>query len=106
MPPPPPGMGGQPADTSGNALNIISLVAGIVSIVLCCFYAGVWGGVPAIVLGVLGRKKADNGQATNKTLGTVGLILGIIGAVYFVVQIILLVSGVSMNLAKQLQNQT
>ncbi|MEV0841824.1 DUF4190 domain-containing protein [Actinocatenispora sera] len=106
MPPPPPGMGGQPADTSGNALNIISLVAGIVSIVLCCFYAGIWGGVPAIILGVLGRKKADNGQATNKTLGTVGLILGIIGAVYFVVQIILLVSGVSMNLAKQLQNQT
>jgi hypothetical protein len=68
-------MGGQPADTSGNALNIIALVAGIVSIVLCCLYAGIWGGVPAIILGVLGRKKADNGQATNKTLGTDVLIL-------------------------------
>jgi hypothetical protein len=99
-------MGGQPADTSGNALNIIALVAGIVSIVLCCLYAGIWGGVPAIILGVLGRKKADNGQATNKTLGTVGLVLGIIGVVYFLVQIILLVSGVSMNLMNKLQNQT
>jgi hypothetical protein len=99
-------MGGQPADTSGNALNIIALVAGIVSIVLCCLYAGIWGGVPAIILGVLGRKKADNGQATNKTLGTVGLILGIIGVAYFLVSIILAASGVTMNLMNKLQNQT
>ncbi|WP_203960357.1 DUF4190 domain-containing protein [Actinocatenispora thailandica] len=106
MPPPPPGMGAPPADTSGNVLNLLSMIAGIVSIVLCCLWAGVWGGVPAIVLGILGRKKAENGQASNKTMGTVGLILGIIGVAFFLVQIILAVSGVSTDWVKQMQNQT
>ncbi|WP_203963896.1 hypothetical protein [Actinocatenispora thailandica] len=81
------------------------MIAGIVSIVICCFYAGVWAGVPAIVLGILGRKKADAGQATNKTMGTVGLILGIIGAVIFIVQIILVITGVSANWVRNVQNQ-
>jgi hypothetical protein len=104
-PPPPPYQGGGEPDTSGNVLNLLAMIAGIVSIVICCFYAGIWAGVPAIVLGILGRKKADNGQASNKTMGTVGLILGIIGAAIFVVQIILVITGVSANWVQNVQNE-
>ncbi|HEY3506285.1 MAG TPA: DUF4190 domain-containing protein [Actinocatenispora sp.] len=106
VPPPPPFEGsGQQPDSSGNILNILSLVGGIVSIVLCCLYAGIWGGVPAIILGVLGRKKAANNQATNGTLGTVGLVLGIVGVVLFLVQMILLLTGASANWTSELQNR-
>jgi hypothetical protein len=110
LPPPPPPMGdpngayGQPQNTSGNIFGILALIGGIVSIVLCCLYAGIWGGVPAIILGVVGKKKADAGQATNRTLANVGFILGIVGVAIFVLQIILLVSGVSTNMMKQMQN--
>lgn len=105
-PPPPPydaSGGGQP-DTSGNVFNIISLVGGIVSIALCCLYGGLWGGIPAIILGVIGRKKAAEGHASNGTLGTVGLILGIVGVVIFIAQVIYIASGASANMLNQLQN--
>jgi hypothetical protein len=106
MPPPPPmgdpndpnGAFGAPQDTSGNIFGILALIAGIVSIVLCCVYAGLWAGVPAIILGVVGKKKADAGQANNKTLANVGFILGIIGAALFVLGIILRLAGVAANL--------
>lgn len=90
MPPPPPmGAGGpEGPDKSGNVFGIIALIAGIVSIVVCCIYAGFWGGIPAIILGVIGRKKADNGQATNRSMATVGLILGIVGLVLTIALII------------------
>jgi hypothetical protein len=109
MPPPPPPMGdpngayGQPQDTSGNIFGILALIGGIVSIALCCVYAGIWGGVPAIILGVVGKKRADEGKATNKTLANVGFILGIIGVAIFVLQLILLATGVSANLVSQMQ---
>jgi hypothetical protein len=38
-------------------------------------------------------------------LGTVGLILGIIGAAIFVVQIILVITGVSANWVQNVQNE-
>jgi hypothetical protein len=114
MPPPPPmgdpndpnGAFGAPQDTSGNIFGILALIAGIVSIVLCCVYAGLWAGVPAIILGVVGKKKADAGQANNKTLANVGFILGIIGVAIFLVQIILLISGVSANMVSDLQKNS
>lgn len=110
MPPPPGppvdpnGAYGQPQDTSGNIFGILALIGGIVSIVLCCVYAGLWGGVPAIILGVVGKKKADAGQANNRTLANVGFILGIVGVAIFLLQIILLVSGVSTNIVKQMSH--
>ncbi|MGA8115244.1 MAG: hypothetical protein WCA46_16390 [Actinocatenispora sp.] len=100
------GGGAGAPDKSGNVFGTISLIAGIVSIVVCCLYAGVWAGIPAIVLGVISRKKAAAGQATNGNLGTVGMILGIVGVVIFLVLIILAASGVSTDWAKQLQNQS
>ncbi len=63
---------------------MISLVTGILSIVLsvCCF--GIFAfalAIAAITLGIMGSKKADQGQATNKGQARAGLICGVVGVV-------------------------
>ena len=63
--------------TEKNSLGIASLVLGIVSF----FCVGLFAGVIAIILGAQGRKAADEGRATNKSMATAGMILGIIGTV-------------------------
>jgi len=45
------------------------------------FCVGMFAGIVAIVLGVQGRKAADEGRATNKSMATAGMILGIVGTV-------------------------
>jgi len=63
--------------TEKNGLGVASLVLGIAS--FCCL--GAFAGIIAIVLGVQGRKAADEGRATNRSLATAGMVLGIIGTV-------------------------
>ena len=67
-----------------NTFGVISLVTGILSIVLsvCCF--GIFAfalAIAAITLGIMGSKKADQGQATNKGQARAGLICGVVGIV-------------------------
>ena len=67
-----------------NTFGVISLVTGILSIPfsVCCF--GIFAfalAIAAIMLGILGSKKADQGQATNKGQARAGLICGIVGVV-------------------------
>lgn len=76
-----------------NGLGIASLVLGIVSIVLCCAYAGIWAGIPAVVLGYLSMNKAKQGLATNRGLALAGLITGAIGVALAVILIILVIIG-------------
>ncbi len=75
-----------------DALAIISLVAGILSILLaCCYpYVGVVLAILGIVLAIVSKNK--NGKSG---LGTAGLICSIIGIVVTVVMIILLIIGVA-----------
>lgn len=75
------GWGDQPAagSTRRNALGIWSLVLGILSIVLCC--VGWLPGIPAVILGFLGRSAASRGEATNRGMALAGVILGAIGLV-------------------------
>ncbi|MDR0488774.1 MAG: DUF4190 domain-containing protein [Propionibacteriaceae bacterium] len=54
------------------------MVLGIVSIVTCL---GFITGIPAIILGAQGQKWAAQGRATNKSMATAGLIMGVIGTV-------------------------
>jgi hypothetical protein len=69
-----------PNPTSANALGIVSLVLGILSIPLaCCSFFGLVMPIPAIVCGVLGIRKASQGQANNKGLAIAGLICGCVG---------------------------
>ncbi|MBP0456193.1 DUF4190 domain-containing protein [Streptomyces montanisoli] len=66
-----------------NGMGTAAMVLGIISVVGFCMYGvvGLIAGILAIIFGIKGRRKADNGQATNRGAATAGLILGWIGAV-------------------------
>lgn len=66
-------------------MGIASLVLGIVGILGCCTLVP---SILAIVFGVLGRKKATQGLATNGGMATAGMILGIVGLVAGVIYLI------------------
>lgn len=68
-----------------NALQIVSLVAGIVGIVVgCCFsFVGIIGGVVGIICAIMGNKQNKHG------VGTAGLICSIIALVLGILGIIL-----------------
>ena len=72
------------------------IVLGIVAIPLAC--CGMYGGfllpIAAIVCGVLGMKKADQGLASNKGLALSGLICGIVAVVLALIIIVLQIAGV------------
>ncbi|MBO3738219.1 DUF4190 domain-containing protein [Actinoplanes sp. NEAU-H7] len=76
-PPPYYGPGGMPPPRADNNQGLISMILGIVSIpALCCFYLGVPLAIAAIVLGVLGKQKADQGRATNRGQAIAGIACG------------------------------
>ncbi|MGI5480348.1 DUF4190 domain-containing protein [Streptomyces lavendofoliae] len=65
-----------------NGLGVTALVLGIISVVLFCLWGlGVVLGVLALVFGVLGRKKAQRGEADNHGVALAGIILGAVGIV-------------------------
>ena len=81
VPPPPPAMPAPLGNSEKNSLGVWALVLGILSIVCC----GLFTGIPAIILGNMGKKAAAEGRATNGSLANVGLILGIVGCVLTVI---------------------
>jgi hypothetical protein len=89
-----PGYGMAHNPTSANALGIVSLVLGILSIPLgCCSFFGLIMPVPAIICGILGMRKADQGQANNKGMAIAGLICGSVGLMISLIIIVLGVIG-------------
>jgi hypothetical protein len=86
---PPPQGGGQ-----SNVLGILALILGIVSIPTACCYLGIALGGAAAVLGFLGMKKADQGQASNRGMALAGAICGAAG---FVLGIVLIILQVALN---------
>lgn len=85
-----------PSGAPNNTLGLIALIAGIAAIpLLCCFYLGIPVGVAAIVLGYLGKQKADQGLANNRGQAQAGLICG---AVAVGLGLLLLIFAVGLNL--------
>lgn len=94
-PPPPPSIPaggaypGTPATGgSKNWMGITSLILGIVGLLCCWCFGFVWS-IGALVLGLLGKKAAEAGEATNGKLANVGFILGIVGIALGVIGTIL-----------------
>lgn len=96
---PPPG-GGQPPGATphgypqqpSNGMGLTALILGIIAIPLvCCFYIGIPLGIAAVVLGWLGKQKADRGEATNRGQALAGLICGAIAVVIGILLLLLLV---------------
>jgi len=90
---PTPGGHGAGGQKPQNTFGLVALILGIVSIVLCCLYAGVWAGIPAIVLGYLGMNKAKQGLATNRGMAMAGLICGVVGLLLTIALIALTAAG-------------
>jgi len=90
-PPPPvvPGAAPAPSGGSGKGLAITSLVLGILSIVLCCYwFIGGPAGIAALITGLQARKRGvANGMALT------GIITGVIGIVLAIIAVILTLTG-------------
>ena len=82
--PPQPGIagyGGPPPGGKNNTLGLLSMIFGIVSLPLafCCGFFGIALAIAALVLGFLGFKKVQEGQADNRGMALAGMICGGIG---------------------------
>jgi len=71
-----------------NGTGLWSMILGIVSL----FFGGLLLGVPAIILGLNGRRKAAAGRATNGGQAQAGFVLGIISTVMSVLGILAVVA--------------
>lgn len=85
IPPPPPSFAGSAeVPPAGKGLAITSLVLGIVSIAVCCYWfiSGPLG-VAALITGILARKRpAGKGMAlTGIITGAIGIVLAIVAAI-------------------------
>jgi hypothetical protein len=86
---PPPGYGPGPAGPN-NTQGLAGMILGILSIPLaCCPYLGIVLGILGGVLSYLGRKKADEGLATNRGQAQAGLICSAVGLVLGIIILIL-----------------
>ncbi|MEO3977336.1 DUF4190 domain-containing protein [Streptomyces sp. CAU 1734] len=77
------GLGWQPPMAPSNGQGTAAMVLGILAVAFFCF-AGVPGivfGALALTFGILGRKRARRGEATNDGMALSGIILGSIGLV-------------------------
>jgi hypothetical protein len=85
-----PGYGPPAQSGQNNTLGLVSMILGIVAIpTICCFYLGVPLGIAAIVLGYLGKQKAEQGLASNRGQAMAGLICGAVAVGLAILLIIL-----------------
>ena len=80
--------GEPPYAAKGNSMAIAGFVTGLLglllSIVPILFYAGIVLDVVGIVLGAIGRSRAEEPGVPHRGLATAGIVLGIVGLVVFI----------------------
>ncbi|MCU1595180.1 MAG: hypothetical protein JWO12_2572 [Frankiales bacterium] len=75
-----PQYGGPVSGPPRNGFGVAALVLGILALVLCfTIFGGIVLGILALVFGVLGRRRAKNGEATNGGMALAGAICGGLG---------------------------
>ncbi|MER6617333.1 DUF4190 domain-containing protein [Streptomyces xantholiticus] len=80
-----------------NGMGITAMVLGILSVCLFCLYGvvAIVLGILALIFGILGRKRAQRGEATNGGMALAGIILGVCGIVIGAVVIALIAWGIT-----------
>jgi hypothetical protein len=84
-------MASQPAPTITNALAIVSLVLGILSLPLTvCYGLGIVFGIAALILGLIARRQISKSEGLQggKRLALAGLILGNVAIAIFIVSLV------------------
>lgn len=81
------GQGGYDRPAPKNGVGIAALVIGILALLSGFFLIGGLLGLVAIVLGVIGSRRAKRGLATNRGMAITGIVLGALGVVGAVVAI-------------------
>lgn len=92
----------EPTPARNNPLAVAALVLGIVACLL--FWTVVGGivlGLVAVVLGIMGVRRARGGRAPHRTMSIVGTVLGALG---LVVSTLLVVVGVSLLSSDEFKN--
>ncbi|GGT49997.1 DUF4190 domain-containing protein [Streptomyces purpureus] len=76
------GQPGWPGAAPANGMGITAMVLGICATVGFCAYGlGIILGILALIFGIIGRKRAQRGEATNSGMAVAGIVLGSIGMV-------------------------
>ncbi|MFI2368729.1 DUF4190 domain-containing protein [Streptomyces sp. NPDC018833] len=93
--------------TPANGMGITAMVLGILSVCLFCLYGivGIILGVLALIFGILGRKRAQRGEATNGGMALSGIILGSIGIALGLIFIALLAWGITTAINEDRKNK-
>ena len=84
LPPPPGGApyGAPPGGARKNGLGTAALVLGVLALLASwTVVLGFLLGIPAVVLGALGRGRAKRGEADNGGVAVAGLVLGLVSLV-------------------------
>jgi hypothetical protein len=87
-----PGYGwpGMPLRQPRDGLGTASLVLGIISAVVFCLWpVAIIVGVLAVIFGIIGRRRANRGEATNGGMALAGLICGSVGTLLGVALLVL-----------------
>jgi hypothetical protein len=78
---------GPPGARPSNTLGLLSMIFGIIAIPFgfCCGIVGIGAGGAAIVMGILGLRKANQGLATNRGQALAGVICGALGVIVWII---------------------
>ncbi|WP_309053522.1 DUF4190 domain-containing protein [Streptomyces sp.] len=92
-----------PADARrANGMAIAALVLGIVALVLFwTVFGGIVLGLAAVVLGIIGARRARGGRAPHRTMSVVGAVLG---ALALIVSVVILAIGASVLGSDEYEN--
>jgi len=78
-----------------QTLPTVSMILGIFSLLLICCYGGLWLGLPALIVGVIGMRQADNmpDLYTGRGMAIAGIVMGTVSMLAGVLMILLGIAG-------------
>jgi hypothetical protein len=75
-----------------RTLGVLALLLGIAGILLSCFFAGFYLGIPAVIVGVACVRLAASGRASGRGMALAGIV---VGSIALLVSIVVLIAGIA-----------